>query len=450
VILGAGIAGLTAAYRRRSEGETVVLEGSDQVGGSIRTIREDGYTIELGPNTLRTNAVADRLLTDLGLDEDTVTAYWMAPRYIVRGGRARAIVPGPKGLITSAITVPAKLRVLMEPFISKRPDSLEDESVHDFFNRRFGPDLARYAAGPIVSGVYADDPKTLLTRSAFPALWDAEARGGSVIMGFFKAPKQDPKPPRTRTLNFRRGLVQMAETLRDQLTVRKGVTVLTGKAVLAIEGPFHHGARWKVRTANGETFEADTILSTIEAPAIARLLGDRLPKSGRILAEMKSSALSVVVTAFPGTSPKDAPNGFGALIPRGEGFQSLGILYPSSLFTGRCPDGTVLTTAFLGGSVEPELASAPEQQLVKIAEGESRRLHPRLGKKERHWFYRWPAAIPRIPLHHHLTKQLLDDDLAELNRSAGEASAIILTGPYRDGVALGERIKKGEQIGEGL
>lgn len=449
VILGAGIAGLTAAYRRKSSGQTVILEAAPNIGGSIRTLREDGYTIELGPNTLRTNAVADRLLTELGLDSESVVAYWMAPRHIVRGGRARSIIPGPKGLVTNAITFPAKLRVLWEPFVSKRPGTLEDESVHDFFQRRFGPALARYAAGPIVSGVYADDPKTLSTRSAFPALWDAEARGGSVIIGFFKAPKQNPKPPRTRTVNFRRGLIQLAETLREKIEER-GVRVLTRRTVSAIEGPFATGARWRVRTDDGGTFEAETILSTIDSPTISRLLGDRLPKSGPALAAMQSSALSVVVTAFSGTPLEHAPNGFGALIPRGEGFKSLGILYPSSLFSGRGPEGSVLTTAFLGGSVEPALASAPEAELLTIAEEESRRLHPGLGKKERSWLYRWPTAIPRIPLHHHVTKQLLEEDLAELNRQTGDPAAIVLTGPYRDGVALGERIRRGEELGEAL
>ncbi len=448
IILGAGITGLTAAFRRKSPGETLLLEASNRIAGSVQTVREDGYIIELGPNTLRTNAIVDRFLTDLELDRDTVTAYWMAPRYIVRGGKARSIIPGPKGLITNAITFGAKLRILQEPFVPKRPASLEDESVHDFFTRRFGPSLARYAAGPIVSGVYADDPKTLSTRSAFPALWEAEERGGSVIAGFFKKPRQNPKPPRTRTLNFRHGLVQLAETLRARVEERGG-RVLTGRTVLSVEGPLPSGSRWKVRTADGASFEADTLVSTIDAPSVARLFGERLLRSSAGLAAMKASPLAVVVTAFSGTPPGAEPNGFGALIPRGEGFRSLGILFPSSLFTGRTPNGQVLTTAFLGGSVEPEMAAAPEEQLVATAEEESRRLYPRLGKKERHWFLRWPAAIPRIPLGHHVTKSLLEKDLEALNGTGGQES-LVVTGSFRDGVALGERIRCGEEIGERL
>ncbi|MGZ5428176.1 MAG: NAD(P)-binding protein, partial [Thermoanaerobaculia bacterium] len=95
VILGGGIAGLTAAFRRASAGETVVLEAGPRAGGSIRTIREDGFTLECGPNTLRTTEAAERLLADLGLEPQTVKADSKAPRWIVRGGSPRAVVPGP-------------------------------------------------------------------------------------------------------------------------------------------------------------------------------------------------------------------------------------------------------------------------------------------------------------------------------------------------------------------
>ena len=92
VILGGGIAGLTAAYRRKSEGETVVLEAGPAPGGSVKTVREDGFVVEGGPNTLRTSEAADRLLADLGLEPRVVKADPKAPRWIVRGGRPRAIV----------------------------------------------------------------------------------------------------------------------------------------------------------------------------------------------------------------------------------------------------------------------------------------------------------------------------------------------------------------------
>ena len=47
-IIGAGIAGLTAARRLAGAGrEPVVFEREDRVGGRIKTIRRDGFTFDV-------------------------------------------------------------------------------------------------------------------------------------------------------------------------------------------------------------------------------------------------------------------------------------------------------------------------------------------------------------------------------------------------------------------
>lgn len=446
VVLGGGIAGLTAAFRATGTPgvEAFVLEAAPDVGGSIRTIRDGDFVLEAGPNTLRTNEAAERLLEDLGLAGETLVADPRAPRYIVRGGRARSIVPGPTGLFTRALSLGGKLRILREPFVSKRPDSLTDESVHDFFARRFGPAAARYAAGPIVSGVYADDPATLSTRSAFPRLWEAEARAGSVVKGLLSG----PRGPRfhARTLSFSKGLSALPHELAGRLRAR-GVAVETGAEVTAVEGPLDPataGTRWRVHTANGRKFVADRLLSTLPAPRLAALLGDRLPRSRSLLEGLRYSPLVVVLMAFRPAEKRDAPHGFGTLIPRGEGFHALGVLYLSSLFPARVPDGFALITVFVGGALEPALVELSEAELLSLAEGEARRLHPNLGPRELGRVVKWSGAIPRLPLGHHLTLALLLEDLEPLRDS------LTVTGPWRDGVSLGERIARGEEIGTAL
>ena len=59
VVVGAGLSGLTAAYRLREarpELRVTILEGSDRAGGVIRTWRKDGWVGELavkGPNVMK-------------------------------------------------------------------------------------------------------------------------------------------------------------------------------------------------------------------------------------------------------------------------------------------------------------------------------------------------------------------------------------------------------------
>ena len=447
VILGGGIAGLTAAYRRRGEGETVVLEAGPAPGGSVKTVREDGFIVEGGPNTLRTSEEADRLLADLGLEPRVVKADPKAPRWIVRGGRPRAVVPGPGALFNTVFTTSGKLRLLKEPFVPGRPADLEDESVASFFERRFGPEAARYGAGPMVSGVYAGDPDTLSTRSAFPKLWEAEGAAGSVIRGFLrKKERKAGDPPaaprhRARTLTFDSGLYLLIETLQSALNARPGCRIETNAPAAIVEGPHASGPKWTVRLADGRSWDADVLVSTLEGPALARLLGDRLPRSGVGLAAMETSPITVVAFAWP--EGPGSPKGFGALVPRGEGIRSLGVLYPSSLFSGRAPAGSILTTSFLGGALDPALAASSDAEVLAVAADEAKRLHPGLTAPTRSWIFRWPAAIPQIPLFHHRTLAAVEKDLEYL-------PGLVLTGGWRDGIAMGERIARGDALGAAL
>jgi oxygen-dependent protoporphyrinogen oxidase len=473
VVLGGGIAGLTAAFRRASVGETIVLEAGPRAGGSIRTIREDGFTLECGPNTLRTSEAAERLLDDLGLEPAAVLADSKAPRWIVRGGSPRAVVPGPAALFNKVFTLAGKLRLLKEPFVAPRPASLEDESVHSFFARRFGEEAALYGAGPMVSGVYAGDPRSLSMRSAFPRLWEAEGAAGSVVRGLLRRRQKAGATVggeangagtatagqagaqarhRARTLTFSGGLYTLIETLQQHLASRSGFRLELNAAVVAIEGPRSPASplrRWTVRCADGRSFDADVLVSTLPAPATARLLGSVLTRSAAALAAVPYSPVTVVMQAYRSpASPGDAPRGFGGLIPQVEGFRSLGILYPASLFTGRAPEGFVLTTSFLGGALDRALAGAPDADLLAVASAEVARFFPRLGPAARSWIARWPEAIPQLPLGHHRTLAALDEDLAALDAAA--AGALRVTGGFRDGIALGERIASGEAIGESL
>ena len=57
VVAGAGITGLTAAFtlqqeaqRRQQDIDLVVLEAGDEAGGHARTVDEDGFLVERGPN----------------------------------------------------------------------------------------------------------------------------------------------------------------------------------------------------------------------------------------------------------------------------------------------------------------------------------------------------------------------------------------------------------------
>src|SRR5918995_2862591 len=68
IVLGAGLAGLTAAYTLAEAGERdwVVLEREARAGGHARTTEVDGYSFDLGPHILfASDPEMERLIRDL-------------------------------------------------------------------------------------------------------------------------------------------------------------------------------------------------------------------------------------------------------------------------------------------------------------------------------------------------------------------------------------------------
>lgn len=72
VIVGAGLGGLTAAYRLKEAGiDVTVLEAAEIAGGRVRTIYRDGFTMDVGADAIATQFYPEylQLLEKLGLSD---------------------------------------------------------------------------------------------------------------------------------------------------------------------------------------------------------------------------------------------------------------------------------------------------------------------------------------------------------------------------------------------
>ena len=199
VVVGGGVAGLSAAYRIREtararglEIDVRVIEAGNGLGGKIASIREEGFLCETGPNGFLDNEPATlRLVDDLGLRDSLQRSNDAARRrYLVRKGRPVEMHMHPvKFLKSPLLSLRAKLRMGMEYWVSPKQGTRE-ETVGEFGRRRLGSEFTETMLDAMVSGIYAGDVDRLSVAAAFPKIVALEAEHGGLFRGMLAKRKE--------------------------------------------------------------------------------------------------------------------------------------------------------------------------------------------------------------------------------------------------------------------
>lgn len=429
-IIGSGITALARAWELTRQGhDCTVLESSAKIGGSIQSHREGDYLAEEGPNSIQVNsAEVDAFLKSIpGLETRVVEANAAAKkRYIVRAGKLQAVPMNPWQAMTTPLwSVGGRLRVLKEPFIAPIGPDME-ESAADFVRRRLGDELYQYAINPLIGGIYAGDPEQLSLRYAFPKLYALEQNHGGLIRGSIakmRATKQSEAPKfNKRIISFKDGLQELPQLLSAAL----GDIVKNGVSIYSIQ---KNESEW-VLTWNGKSQGFDEIILTLPTHSLDKLpFSEAVRQSFQPLQAINYPPVSVLSLACKRSDIAHPLDGFGALVPECERRKILGVLFPSSLFTGRAPKDEVLLTAFVGGERQPELANA---DTVKVEAHVLEELRELLGLRGEPTFIHhrhWPRAIPQYKLGYGKL-------LTEMEHIEQRFPGLKLAGSYRTGISL--------------
>ncbi len=386
-IIGAGITGLHLGYLLKKEGINFqIFEAGNRTGGNIGTVKEGPYQMDIGPNSLRMNADFHHLLTDLNLHDQVVyTSPSAKKRFVLRNGKYQAMPMSPPALLFGPFFKWKDLRRLWKE--RKLPvKNIPNESVDAFFRRRFGGLVADYLVGPFISGIFAGDAKELLVESAFPRIKEWEREYGSVLKGFFKG---RTKSQYKGIFSMRGGLGQ----LTDAMTAHLGDQVDTGMRLTGLGQD--RGGSWLLTFDSGGTIQADKVVLALPSYTAAKLLKPTHPELAKNLVELNYPPVSVVITAYKRSDVGHPLDGFGALNNQVEDRQTLGTIFSSSVFPGRCPEDEVLLTTFVGGARRPELAELSDEYLLASVVRDHREL---LDTNRAPVFFkviRWPKAIPQ-------------------------------------------------------
>src|SRR6516165_2369448 len=195
VIVGAGISGLSLAYRLQQLGpqlDITLLEERDRPGGTVWTDRRDGFQVETGPNGFLDNKPNTlELCRELGMEDRLIAASPEAGknRYLFLDGRLWVLPASLAAFLTSnLLSLRGKVAFFRERFRRPRRNG-QDESIADFARRRAGSE-AELFADALVTGITAGDPALLSLRACFPRLAKLEDKYGSVLKGLAQSARE--------------------------------------------------------------------------------------------------------------------------------------------------------------------------------------------------------------------------------------------------------------------
>lgn len=386
VIIGAGIAGLAAAYRltrsdfcKGLDPEVLLLERSSRAGGVISTYELEDYLLELGPDMFQTaKPEAIDLCTELGLTEHIIPTNEKFRRtFIAHDGQLHAVPEGfsmmaPSQLgpffSSSLLSFNGKVRMAMDLLLPKKSDP-GDESLASFVRRRFGQEALERIAQPMVGGVYTADPETLSLQATFPRFLEMEQKCGSVIRGLMQEKKSkngngtagsgDAGCRYSMFVSLNRGMGMLVERLVASLPPD---TLHYQCPIIAVEKGTR-GRAYDVIVANGTVVPTDAVILTTPAFASADMINKIDQEVSAELKRIQYSSAAVMNLIYNRADIPHALDGFGFVVPQVEKRTIMACSFASVKFPGRCPPEKAVLRVFVGGALQPDVFELTDEQI---------------------------------------------------------------------------------------
>jgi len=443
VVIGAGLTGLTTAhYLKKANKNFIVLEKENRPGGVINSVSGQGFLYEKGPNTgVIGNTAVVELFTDLSeLCEVELADNTVKKRYILKDEEWEQLPGGISGGIkTPLFTTKDKFRILGEPFRARGKDP--HENLTSFVKRRLGESFYNYAIDPFIIGVYAGDPNVLIPKYALPKLYNLEQKYGSLIGGSirksFEKKTEPEKQVNRKVFSLKGGLCSLTNALYKSAGKENFIFGAQQCKINPVDNTYiinltdEKGDALIIKTNNVITttgaYTLDSLLPFIEKKSIHNLT---------TLLYTKVIEVSIGFNKWEGINL----DGFGGLIPSIEKRDLLGILYMSSLFKNRAPEGGALLTIFMGGVRRQDLMRLSDDEIKKIVEKECtglmklKQFNPVLFNMIRH-----EKAIPQYGIE----SGVRFETIMKLEK---QYKGLFIGGNLKDGIGMADRIYQGKEL----
>jgi oxygen-dependent protoporphyrinogen oxidase len=435
-IIGAGISGLTTAFylnRARPEWELSVFDSATHAGGTMHTDNVDGFLFEAGGNGFLSNKPDSlQLVSDSGADDLLMPSSDLArKRFIYTTALHRLPETPPMFLKSGLLTAAQKLRVAGEFFIGRNKQD-KDETLEEFGYRRLGKGFTDVMLNAMVAGIYATTPDKISVAAAFPLIADLEREHGGLFRGMLAKRKKGGGPGGV-LMSFRGGVSAFIQHLQKVIPANWHL----GMAVSQVE---KSQSGYRVSTASG-SFDFDQVIISAPAYAAAAMVQRLDPELSKRLAIIEYSPIAVVGFGYKTLSHDLA--GFGLLTTTSAKLPILGVLWDSSIFPDRAPQGAKSVRIMIGGQRNPELVELDDAGLIKTA---SKGLQQTMGIDQpcdTAFVKRWSRGIPSYAPGH---IGRVDAIYEQLQQHAG----LHLTNNAYRGIAMNDAVRQGRELAERL
>jgi oxygen-dependent protoporphyrinogen oxidase len=418
IIVGAGIAGLTAAYFLSQNGISVrVIEADTRVGGRMTSDVVNGHVVDRGAQFLSSeySLILD-MLRRLGLEQQCCTTSQCSA--IVRDGTPRNMrIDHPLDSL-KLLSLYGMLRLAWHTLRFHRKQtklSLSDysqwaafdtESAAAWSNGHMANEVAEYMVEPMLHGFYFQTP-------------EETSKALAVALTAFGM-------RRAKTISLKEGLGILPEGLA------RGMDVMLNTSVQSIELVDGQAC---VHTASGN-FIARHVILAVPAPVAKKLLVDSSDQSmASLLATPYSASINVAcVTDAHFTLPENLNTAYGLLIPRNERATVAAVGIENNKNRGGDVGGQLLNM-MLSHDAAVRLMSSSDEDIVASAMQSVANYFPSLAAHAVHSrIYRWPLAEPLSSVGRSTQLQ------AYRQRCKEQLPTIILAGdymsmPYTEGAA---------------
>ncbi|KAA6223530.1 protoporphyrinogen oxidase [Streptomyces albofaciens JCM 4342] len=455
VVVGGGIAGLTAAARLSgaaggsgSGARVTLLESAGRLGGKLLCGEVGGVPVDLGAESVfARQPSAVELARAVGLGEELESPATVEAALWTRG----ALRPLPRGHIMG---IPADLDSLAacgvlsadglararEDLTLPRTDVGDDITVGRYVAARLGREVVDRLVEPLLGGVYAGHADRISLRAALPQLLPVAREERSLLEGIRRmrtpAPggaRPEASQPGAAVPPFRsvRGGLGRLPLAVAQACRAAGVDIRTATAARTLRGT-GHGWRLTVRDASGEhRIDADAVVLAVPAPAAARLLADEVPAAAAALRAVEYADMALVTLVFDRADlPGELP-GSGLLVPPVDGrvIKAATFLSGKWAWPGRCAPGKVVVRTSVGRYGEDTALRLDDTELITRSLAELAGATGLAAVPYASAVTRWATGLPQYTVGH-------TDRIARVREHLGRLGTLAVCGAAYDGVGI--------------